>query len=413
MKKRVVVTGIGVISPCGLDVESFWAGITSGKSAAGPITHFDATNFSTKFACEVKGFNPENYIDPKKATRMDRFCQFAVAACRQAFEMSGLEISDDIKPYIGAIIGSGIGGIGTVEANHTLLIQKGPRRISPFLIPMMIPDMAGGEIAIEWGLQGPNFSISSACASASHAIAISTRLIQIGEAKVMVTGGTDAAITPLSHGAFCRIGALSKRNDDPQHASRPFDKDRDGFVMAEGSGILILEEYEFAKARGAKILAEIVGIGQTDDAYHQTAPEPTGEIAARTMEFAIKDGGFPKEEVDYINAHGTSTPLNDKAESHAIKKVFGEHAYKLSVSSTKSTTGHLLGAAGGVELIATILAIQKSILPPTINYQTPDPECDLDYVPNKPKEKKIRFALSNSFGFGGHNACIAVKNPEI
>ena len=410
MANRVVVTGMGAVTPCGIGVENFWAGLLKGVSAADYITHFDATNYSTRFACEVKDFDPEKYIDPKKISRMDRFTQFAVVSAKEALEMSGLKVEGDLKKDVGVIIGSGIGGIMTTEKNIKLLLERGPRRISPFLIPMMITNMAGGEIAIQYGFQGPNFAVSSACASASHAIGVAFRLIQNGEAKVMVTGGSDAAITPISHGAFCRIGALSKRNDDPAHASRPFDKERDGFVMAEGAGILVFEEMEFARARGAEILAEVVGFGQSDDAYHQTAPEPTGEIAAYTIQKALDDGKISKEEVDYINAHGTSTPYNDRGETAAIKKVFGERAKKIPVSSTKSVTGHLLGATGAVELVATIMAMRKSIIPPTINYKVPDPECDLDYVPNEARQKEIKVALSNSFGFGGHNAVIAVRN---
>ncbi|MCD6413945.1 MAG: beta-ketoacyl-ACP synthase II [Elusimicrobia bacterium] len=409
MANRVVVTGIGAVTPCGIGAENFFNGLLKGVSAADHITHFDATNYSTRFACEIKSFEPEKFIDPKKISRMDRFTQFAVAAAKESISMSGLKIDGELRKQVGVIIGSGIGGIITTEKNIRALLERGPRRISPFLIPMMITNMAGGEIAIEYGFQGPNFAVSSACASAGHAIGVSYRLIQNGEAKVMVTGGSDAAITPISHGAFCRIGALSKRNDDPAHASCPFDKERDGFVMAEGAGILVFEEMEFAKARGAEILAEVIGFAQSDDAYHQTAPEPTGEVAAYTIQKAIDDGKIDKNEVDYINAHGTSTPYNDKSETVAIKKVFGERAKEIPVSSTKSVTGHLLGAAGAVELIASILAMKKSIIPPTINYRTPDPECDLDYVPNEPREKKIRVALSNSFGFGGHNAVIAVR----
>jgi len=410
MDRRVVVTGMGIISPIGIGLEEFWNALKNGVSGTDYITDFDVSEYSTKFAAQVKNFKPENYIEPKKIRRMDRFLQFALAASKMAVEDSEIDFSK-IDPFrVGVIVGSGIGGLKTIEQETKVMFEKGPRRVSPFLIPMMIPNMAGGMIAMEYNLRGPNYAIVSACASSNHAIGTSLRIIRYGDADVIITGGVEAAITQIGLAGFCQAKALSTRNDNPKKASRPFDKNRDGFIMGEGTGILILEELEHAKKRGAKIYAEIVGFGMTDDAYHITAPEPSALPGAKSMEFALNDGKINKEEVNYINAHGTSTLLNDKTETKAIKIVFGEElAKKIPISSTKSMTGHLLGAAGGTELIATILCIKNSFIHPTINYEEEDPECDLDYTPNQGKEKEINVAISNSLGFGGHNACVAVK----
>ncbi|MFH1352914.1 MAG: beta-ketoacyl-ACP synthase II [bacterium] len=408
-KRRVVITGLGIVSPIGTGKENYWAGLMKCESAAAPVTAFDASGYATTFACEVKDFNPENYIDPKKVRKMDRFVQFAMAAAKMAMEDSSLNVVNEDPYRLGVIVASGIGGLITVEKEEKVLLERGPRRISPFLIPMMIINMAGGEIAIRWGLKGPNYSVVSACASANHALGTALRLIQHGDADVMLAGGTEASITPIGLGGFCALKALSTRNAEPKRASRPFDKERDGFVMAEGAGILVLEELSHAEKRGAHIYAELAGFGATDDAYHITAPSPDGEPSAKTLEFCLRDANVRPGDVDYFNAHGTSTPLNDKGETAAIKKVFGDHAYKMLISSTKSMTGHMLGAAAANEIIATLLCMQNGIVHPTINYENPDPECDLDYVPNKPREYKVKVALSNSLGFGGHNATILVK----
>lgn len=414
MERRVVITGYGVISPIGIGIDDFWNSLASGKSGISRVSSFDASQFSTQICAEVKNFQPEKYIDKKKIRKMDRFSQLAFAAAKMAIEDAKLDLEKEDPFRVGVIVGSGIGGLSTVAAEHKVLLEKGPRRVSPFMIPMLITNIAAGEIAIAYNIQGPNYSLSSACATSNHTIGDALRLIHYGDADVIIAGGSEAAVTPLGLAGFCSARALSTRNDDPEHASRPFDKERDGFVMGEGAGIVILESLEHALSRGVPIRAELIGYGATDDAYHITAPSPDGQSAARAMSNALADGGIKPEEVGYINAHGTSTPLNDKVETLAIKKVFGDYAYKIPISSSKSMIGHLLGAAGVVELIATILSMEKEILPPTINYEFPDPECDLDYVPNKARPKKINVALSNSLGFGGHNATLVVRKyrPE-
>lgn len=414
MDRRVVITGYGVISPIGIGADDFWNSLVSGKSGISRISTFDTSQFSTQIGAEVKNFQPEKYIDKKKIRKMDRFSQLAFAAAKIAIEDAKLDMKKEDTFRVGVIVGSGIGGLSTVAAEHKVLLEKGPRRVSPFMIPMLITNIAAGEIAIAHNIQGPNYSLSSACATSNHTIGDALRLIHYGDADVIIAGGSEAAVTPLGLAGFCSARALSTRNDDPEHASRPFDKERDGFVMGEGAGIVILELLEHALSRGVTIRAELIGYGATNDAYHITAPSPDGQSAARAMSNALADGGVKPEEVDYINAHGTSTPLNDKVETFAIKKVFGDYAYKIPISSNKSMIGHLLGAAGVVELIATILSMEKEMIPPTINYEFPDPECDLDYVPNKARPKKINVALSNSLGFGGHNATLVVRKykPE-
>ncbi len=409
-KRRVVITGLGCVTPLGIGVDAFWEGLLQGVSGAANITRFDSTNFETHFACEVKGFEPTKWIELRDARRMDLYCQFAVAGAELAIEDAGLSGWNGIdRERVGVVIGSGIGGLSVFEEQLKILNDRGPKRLSPFFIPMMISDIAAGIVSIRHSLKGINFAVTSACATATHAIGIAYRHVQFGDADMVVCGGAEAAITPVGVGGFNSMKALSTRNDSPSTASRPFDKERDGFVMGEGAGIVVIETLESALARGAKIYAEIIGIGFSGDAYHLTAPAPGGDGARRAMEAAVKESCLPKEAFGYINAHGTSTDYNDKYETMAIKAVFGDHAYKLAVSSTKSMTGHLLGAAGGVELIAATLAVKNSIVPPTINYHTPDPECDLDYVPNQARKLTVDVALSNTFGFGGHNACIAVK----
>ena len=408
-KRRVVITGVGIVSPIGIGKEAYWQALMKSESGAAPITNFDASKHSTTFACEVKGFDPDKYIDVQKVKKMDRFTQFGLAAAAEAMEDSGLDIEKEDSFRCGAIVASGIGGIGTVEEGANMLTSRGPRRISPFLAPKMIVNMVAGEIAIKFGLHGHNFSIVSACASSNHALGTALRTIQYGDADVILSGGAEAAITPLGHGSFCALKALSTRNDDPKTASRPFDRDWDGFVMAEGAGIIVLEELEHARKRGARIYAELAGFGATDDAYHITAPAPGGDPSAKAMEFCIRDAGLSTEDINYINAHGTSTAFNDKGETAAIKKVFGERAYKIPVNSTKSMTGHMLGAASANELTATLLQMKNGKLHATINQFNADPECDLDYVPNKPRDYQITAAISNSLGFGGHNATICVK----
>ncbi|QIB26226.1 beta-ketoacyl-ACP synthase II [Caloranaerobacter azorensis] len=409
MKRRVVITGIGVVSPIGIGMEEFWNSIKEGKNGVDYITRFDTEGYSTKIAAEVKGFKPEDYMDKKEAKRMDRFTQFAVAASRLAVEDSQLNLDLINKNRFGVVIGSGVGGLSTLEEQHEKLLKKGPKRISPFFIPMMISNMAAGQIAILLGAKGPNETVVSACASSTNAIGDSFKIIQRGDADIIVTGGAEAAITPLALAGFSSMKALSTNNDNPKIASRPFDKNRDGFVMGEGSAILILEELNHALNRGAKIYGEIVGYGMTCDAYHITAPAENGEGAARAMKSALDDAGIEPNMIDYINAHGTSTPYNDKFETAAIKEVFKDYAYKLKVSSTKSMTGHLLGAAGGLEGAVCALTVYHDFIPPTINYNTKDEECDLDYVPNKGIEQKVIYAMSNSLGFGGHNASIIIK----
>ena len=412
---RVVVTGIGVVTPIGNTVEEFWNAMLEGKSGADYITRFDTTHFETKFACEVKNFDPLLYLNRKEVQRMDLFTQFAIAAATQAIQDSGLNLDKINKERTGVIFGSGIGGMWTYHYQQQLVYENNgkPDRISPFFIPMMISDIAAGHIAIRWGFKGPNYATTSACATSSHSLADALMLIQRGDADIMVVGGSEAAICPMGVGGFNAMKALSTRNDDPKTASRPFDKDRDGFVMGEGAGVLILETLEHALNRGAKIYAEFAGFGLTDDAFHITQPAPNGEGAYRSMKLALEDAGLQPQDIDYINAHGTSTPFNDKNETAAIKTLFGDYSYKINISSTKSMTGHLLGAAGAVEAIATVLAIERGIIPPTINYFTPDPECDLNYTSNKPVQRKIRAALSNTFGFGGHNATLAFKAFEV
>jgi 3-oxoacyl-[acyl-carrier-protein] synthase II len=409
MKRRVVITGMGVISPVGNSQDEFWKSLTEGRNGIGQITRFDVSKYSARIAGEVKDFDPAQFMDRKELRRMDRCTHYAMAAAKMAVEDSGLKIEGEFAERVGVIIGSGIGGTETWEAQHQKLLEAGPDRISPFFVPMMIIDIAAGQVSIAFGAKGLNLATVSACASGGHAIGESMKSIQTGDCDAMICGGAEAPITPLALAGFCAMRALSLRNDHPEQASRPFDKDRDGFVMGEGAGILVLEELEHAKARGAKIYAEICGYGASGDAYHMTAPAPGGEGAARAMKMALRTGNLKPEEVDYVNAHGTSTDMNDKYETAAIKTVFGEHAKKLAVSSTKSMTGHLLGAAGGVEAIATVLTIKHGVIHPTVNYTTPDPECDLDYVPNKARTAKVKAALSNSFGFGGHNVSLAFR----
>ncbi|MDD5455069.1 MAG: beta-ketoacyl-ACP synthase II [Candidatus Ratteibacteria bacterium] len=410
--RRVVITGMGCVTPVGNNVKEFWASLLEGKSGIRKITYFDVSSYPSQIAGEVKNFDPSAYIDAKSARRLDKFAQYAIVSSYMAAEDAGIDLGKIDKERAGVILGSGIGGLQVIEDQHSILIKRGLSRVSPFLIPMLIADESPGQIAINFGFKGPNLSVATACASASHAIGISFRTIRYGEADVMITGGSDAAVTPLGLAGFCQMKALSEHNDVPQEASRPFDKERDGFVMADGGGIIILESFEHAKKRGARIYAELVGFGMTADAYHITAPDPEGEGAMLAMSAALKDGNINLSDVDYINAHGTSTQYNDKIETLAIKKLFGQAAYKIPISSTKSMTGHMLGAGGAVELIACVKTIENSVIHPTINYKNPDPECDLDYVPNKSREKKVKVAISNSFGFGGHNACLAVKKFE-
>jgi len=410
--KRVVITGMGCVTPVGNNVKEFWAALAAGKSGIQKITYFDVSSYPSQVAGEVKNFDPSAYIEAKNARKLDKFAQYAIVSTYMALEDSGINLPEINKERAGVILGSGIGGLQVIEDQHAILMQKGPSKVSPFLIPMLIADEAPGQIAINCGFKGPNLSVSTACASASHAIGISFRTIRYGEADVMITGGSDAAVTPLGLAGFCQMKALSTHNDFPQEASRPFDKERDGFVMADGGGVLILESLEHAQKRGARIYAELVGSGMTADAYHITAPDPEGEGARLVMAKALEDAEINLNDVDYINAHGTSTEYNDKIETLAIKKLFGQSAYKIPISSTKSMTGHMLGAGGAVELIACVKTITENIIHPTINYKNPDPECDLDYVPNKTREKEVKVAISNSFGFGGHNACLVVKKFE-
>lgn len=409
MKNRVVITGIGAITPLGNDVNSFWKETKEGKCGIDYITIFNAERLKVKIAAEVKNFNPENYMDRKEAKRTDRYCQFAIAAAKEAVKDSGLDLENMNKERLGVVIGSGIGGLSTIEREVKNLVEKGPNRVSPFFIPMSIGNMAAGNIAIRYGAKGMCTSVVTACATGTNAIGDSMRLIQNGMADVIIAGGTEASITEIGIAGFTNLTALSKSND-PNNASTPFDANRSGFVMGEGAGILILESLEHAQKRNAKIYAEVAGYGATCDAYHMTAPAPDGEGGARAMKLAIEDAGIEPSEVSYINAHGTSTPLNDKYETMAIKSVLGEAAYKVPVSSTKSMTGHLLGASGAIEAIVCIKALNEGFLPPTIGYKTSDPDCDLDYVPNSGREAKLNYAMSNSLGFGGHNATIVLKN---
>ncbi|UYQ99775.1 beta-ketoacyl-ACP synthase II [Bacillus velezensis] len=410
-KKRVVVTGLGALSPLGNDAETSWKNAIGGVSGIGPITRVESDEYPAKVAAELKDFNIENHMDKKEARKMDRFTQYAVVAAKMAVQDAGLNITDEIAPRVGVWVGSGIGGLETLESQFEIFLTKGPRRVSPFFVPMMIPDMATGQISIALGAKGVNSCTVTACATGTNSIGDAFKVIQRGDADAMITGGTEAPLTRMSFAGFSANKALST-NSDPKTASRPFDKNRDGFVMGEGAGIVVLEELEHALARGAKIYGEIVGYGSTGDAYHITAPAQDGEGGARAMQEAIKDAGIKPEEIDYINAHGTSTYYNDKYETKAIKTVFGDHAYKLAVSSTKSMTGHLLGAAGGIEAIFSVMAIKDGIIPPTINIETPDEECDLDYVPDKAREQDVNIVLSNSLGFGGHNATLIFKKYQ-
>jgi 3-oxoacyl-[acyl-carrier-protein] synthase II len=409
MKRRVVVTGVGVVSPIGIGKEKFWENLKNGKSGISYINKFPVEDYPTKIAGQVEDFNPEDFIDKKDAKRLDRFCQFALASAMMALDDSGWKPSEEEKENTAVIVASGIGGLETLENQFKILLEKGPKRVSPFVVPMMIINMAAGNIAIYFGFKGPNFAPVTACAASSHAIGYGYKLIAQGEVDCAIVGGTEASITPMGLAGFCSIQALSTQNDPPEKASKPFDARRDGFVMSEGAGILVLESLEHATKRNARIYAEIVGFGASDDGYHITAPDPDGKGAILSMKRAIQDAGITPEMIDYINAHGTSTKLNDKIETLAIKKLFCEHAYKLSISSNKSIFGHLLGAAGAVESIATVLSIYEGIIPPTINYEERDPDCDLDYVPNKARVKDINYALKNSFGFGGQNASIVFK----
>ncbi len=409
MARRVAVTGVGLVSAVGIGTEETWQALLAGKGGVAPITHFDTTGFSVTFAAEVKGFDPLLYVEKKELKKMGLFIQFALAASEFAMKQSGLTLTPDVAERAGVYIGSGIGGFDVIEREHTALMQGGPRKISPFFIPATIVNLASGHVSIRTGAKGPNSATATACSSSAHAVGDSFKIIQRGDADVMITGGAEAAITPLSVGGFASMRALSTRNEAPEKASRPFDAQRDGFVIGEGAGILILEEMDFARKRGAKILAEITGYGMSGDAFHITAPSETGDGATRVMQIALRDAGIKPEEVQYINAHGTSTPYNDKLETMAIKNVFGEHARKLAVSSTKSMTGHLLGGAGGMEAGIAVLALRDQIMPPTINYENPDPECDLDYIPNQARKGEVENILSNSFGFGGTNAALLFK----
>ena len=408
----MVVTGVGLVTPLAIGTEASWEAIRAGKSGIGPITQFDAAAFSCRIAGEVKGFDPAAYIEKKEIKKMGRFIQFAIAAAEFAWKDSGLKVTPETEERVGVYIGSGIGGFEVIEREHQTLLQQGPRRISPFFIPATIINLASGYVSIRSGAKGPNSATATACTTSAHSIGDSFRLIQHGDADAMICGGTEACITPMGVGGFAAMRALSTRNDDPEHASRPWDRDRDGFVVGEGAGIIVLEELEFARARGAKIIAEMSGYGMSADAHHVTAPPDDGEGAYRVMRNSIRDAGIEPSQIDYINAHGTSTEVGDRAETMAIKRAFGEHAYKVAVSSTKSMTGHLLGGAGGLEAGITVLAIRDQVAPPTMNHENPDPVCDLDYVPNRERHMKIEYALSNSFGFGGTNGSLIFKRYQ-
>ncbi len=409
MKRRVAITGVGMITPVGLDTEKTWEGLINGKSGVGPITQFDDKTIPTQIAGEVQGFDPALYIDQKEIKKMDRFIHLAIAASQMAMDDSGLKITPENADRVGVIVSAGMGGLPAIEKYHQIYLERGIRKVTPFFIPMLIVNEAAGNLSMRYGAKGPNICVSTACATGTHSIGDAFKWIQRGEADAMITGGTESCICPLGVGGFNAMKALSTRNTEPQRASRPFDAERDGFIMGEGSGILILEELESAVKRGARIYAEVMGYGASGDAYHITAPAPNGEGAARCMRMAIKDAGIAPTEMGYINAHGTSTKFGDELESAAIKTVFGDYAYKIPVSSTKSMTGHLLGAAGGVEAVISILAMNRGVLPPTINLENPDPECDLDYVPNTARTAQVEVAMSNSFGFGGTNACLVFK----
>jgi len=409
MVHQVVVTGMGVVSPIGIGVEEFSKSLFLGKNGVGKITHFDPSPYRSRMAGEVKNFDPYSYLPPKEVKRMDRFTQLGMVAAEEAIRQAEITDEDNDSGTIGVLVGSGVGGLRTIEREQTTLLEKGPQRVSPFLVPMLITDSTSALIAIKYGFYGPNFSVSTACATGNHSIGEAFKIIQRGDAEIMIAGGTEAAITPLGLAGFCAMRALSTRNEHPEKASRPFDKERDGFVMGEGAGVVVLEELEQARKRGVSMWGEIIGFGMSEDAYHITQPVSDGRGIRQAMNKALEDAKISPGEVDYINAHGTSTLSNDKVETQAIKDVFGRKAYQIPVSSTKSITGHLLGATGGVELIACLLALREGILPPTINYENPDPECDLDYVPNKAREVKIKIVMSNSMGFGGHNAVLVVK----
>ncbi len=412
MGRRVVVTGLGLVTPVGTGVQKTWDGLCAGKSGVGPITRFDASDFAVQIAAEVTDFNVEDFIEAKQAKHLDLFVQYAVAAAKMAIEDSGFEITEENSARVGSIVGCGLGGLPTIEKYHSVYLERGPRRITPFFIPMVIPNMGAGQISIFNKTRGPNMSTTTACAAGTHAVGEAFRSIAGGFCDVAFTGGSESVICPLAVGGFNSMKALSKRNDDPTHASRPFDKDRDGFIISEGGGILILEELEHARARGAKIYAEMVGYGLSGDGYHIAAPPESGDGAIRCMQMALDDAGMNPDDVDYINAHGTSTPLNDKVETHSIKEVYGDHASKLAVSSTKSMTGHMLGGAGGIESIFTALALHHQIAPPTMNLENPSEGCDLDYIPGEARQMAMRAAMSNSFGFGGTNAVIIMKRFE-
>ena len=412
LNHRVVVTGLGLVTPVGNSLENTWAALAAAKSGADYIRKFDAEKFPVRFACEVKDFDPLNYVEKKEARKMGAFIHYAIAASQEAVDNSGLKITDEIAENVGTYISSGIGDFWAIEREHEKLLKDGPGRVSPFFIPSAIVNLASGQVSIRHNAKGPNSATATACSAGAHAIGDSFKIIQRGDANAMICGGAESAITPMSVAGFAALRALSTRNEDPQHASRPFELHRDGFVIGEGAGIMILEELEFARRRGARIYAELVGYGMTGDAFHITMPDQTGSGAVRVMQKALDDAGVKAEQVDYINAHGTSTPYNDKFETMAIKRTFGEHAYQMAISSTKSMTGHLLGAAGGVEGVFSVLSLHRNLLLPTINYEQPDPECDLDYIPNQAREAKINYALSNSFGFGGTNAALLFKRYE-
>ncbi len=409
MKRRVVVTGVGLVTPLGTGTEKTWEGLVNGRSGIGPITRFDASAHASQIAAEVKDFDPTRWFEKKQAKNLDLFVQYAIAAAEFAMEDSGLEVSDELADRVGVITGCGMGGLPTIEQYHEVLLNRGPRRITPFFIPRVIPNMPSGHISMRFGARGPNLSLSTACAAGTHAVGEAFRHIVFGDCDVAITGGTESVICPLAVGGFGSMKALSTRNDDPEHASRPFDLDRDGFIISEGAGMIVLEELEMARARGARIYAEVVGYGQSSDAYHIAAPPEDGAGAVRCMNMALKNAAMDPSDIDYINAHGTSTPLNDRCETAAIKSVFGVHADRLAISSTKSMTGHMLGGAGGIESAFTALTLHHQCAPPTMNLETPDPACDLDYVPGTAREMKIEAAMSNSFGFGGTNGVIIMK----
>jgi len=408
-KRRVVITGLGMVSPVGLNVKTSWENILAGKSGIGPITHFDVSQFSVRFGGSVRNFEPGELISTKDAKKMDTFIQYGIVAADEAIKDSGLEVTEANAERIGVAIGSGIGGLGIIEKNYETILNSGPRKVSPFLIPAAIINMISGHVSIRYGMKGPNIALVTACATATHSIGDAARIIEYGDADVMVAGGAEMATTPSGLGGFAAARALSTRNDDPQTASRPWDKDRDGFVLSDGAGVVVLEEYEFAKKRGARIYAEVIGYGMSGDAYHMTSPSEGGDGAKRCMQYAMRNAGINPQEVNYINAHGTSTPAGDRAEVFAVKGTFGDHAYKLAMSSTKSMTGHLLGAAGGIEAVFSALAVRDQVAPPTINIFTPDPECDLDFVKGEARDMKITTAMSNSFGFGGTNGTLVFR----